>query len=104
MINLAKFNLSHNQLTSMPECVFKLNGQSAFPHLKYFNLRGNQIVTVPKDAHFCDLEILNISQNKIKELPDEFFISMPSLRILDASTNDICKFSILHVLTIAGRS
>lgn len=97
MPNLTKFNLSNNQLMSMPECVFKLNGQSSFPHLKFFNLRGNQIVTVPKrDVHFCDLEVLNLSRNKITELPDEFLVSMPSLRILDASMNEICKWIMNH--------
>jgi Leucine-rich repeat (LRR) protein len=91
MPNLTRFNLSNNQLTSMPECVFTISGQSSFPHLKYFNLRGNQIATVPRDAYFCDLEVLNLSQNKITELPDKFLVSMPSLRILDASMNEICE-------------
>lgn len=94
MVNLTRFNLSNNQLTVVPECMSNINGQCSFPHLKYFNLRGNQIMEVPKkDARFCDLEVLNLSQNKITELPDEFLVSMPSLRILDASMNEICKSS-----------
>ena len=75
----------------MPDCVHSITGQASFPHLKYLDLRGNQIVTIPNlDTRLRDLEILNISKNKIQELPDEFLISMPSLRILDASRNEIC--------------
>lgn len=76
----------------MPGCEHAITGQSSFPHLKYFDLRGNQIAAVPKmDTHLRDLQVLNISRNKIEELPDEFLISMPSLRVLNASMNEICK-------------
>ena len=101
MPNLTRFNLSHNQLTAMPGCVFQLTGQSSFPHLKHFNLQGNQIATVPKrDAHFCDLEVLNLSKNKISDLSDEFLVSMPALRVLDASTNEICECNHACMLTL----
>lgn len=92
MFNLLRFNLSHNQLTCMPECVHSTSGQASFPHLRHFDLQGNQITALPNsDTHLHDLEVLNISRNKIQELPDEFLIGMPSLRILDASLNEIGK-------------
>ena len=92
MPNLTRFNISHNQLTAMPGCTSGSTRQASFPHLRHFDLCSNQIVTVPKsDSHFCDLEVLNVSRNRIKELPDQFLVSMPSLRILDASLNEISK-------------
>ena len=96
MSNLLRFNLSDNLLKAMPMCVHALTGQASFPHLKYFDLRGNQICTIPNlNTRLRDLEILNISRNKIQELPDEFLISMPSLRLLDASMNELCESLVL---------
>ena len=100
MSNLLRFNLSDNLLRCMPTCVHAITGQASFPHLKYFDLRGNQICSIPNlNTRLRDLEILNISKNKIQELPDEFLISMPSLRLLDASMNELCKsrMIVMHV-------
>ncbi len=78
----------------MPECVHKDTGEPSFPHLRYFDLRSNHISTIPNlYTKLHDLEVLNISKNHIELLPDEFLASMPSLRILDASMNDICKWT-----------
>ena len=38
-----------------------------------------------------DLEVFLLAKNQIHALPDEFLANMPSLRILDASMNNICK-------------
>lgn len=91
MGNLLNLNLSHNQLAELPECIDKRTGKSSFPHLRYLDLRSNQITTVP-DLSCCplkDLEMLNISRNRIQKLPDDFLTGLPSLRILDASMNEI---------------
>lgn len=97
MSNLSRFNLSHNHLKAMPDCMHKETRKASFPHLHYFDLRSNQISTIPNvDTQLRDLEVLNISRNQIKELPVEFLVSMPSLKNLDASRNEICE----HVLKI----
>lgn len=93
MANLTRFVLSHNQLTVMPDCIHTITCQPSFPHLRYLDLSGNQITSVPKtDTHLRDLEYLNLSKNRIEDLPDEFWVSMPSLRVMNASMNEICKF------------
>lgn len=92
MENLTKFVISHNQLTVMPDCVQTSSGPSSFPHLRYFDLSGNQITAVPKvDPLLRDLEYLNISRNRIGDLPDEFLVTMPSLHVLNAAMNEICE-------------
>ena len=96
MTNLTKFTLSHNQLTAMPACVNTATNQPSFPHLKYLDLSGNQITAVPReDTRLRDLEYLNLSRNKIEDLPDEFLISMPSLRVLNASMNELSELNIV---------
>ena len=53
---------------------------------------SNQIASIPKkDTKLRDLEELIISKNKIKEVPDEFLASLPSLKTLDASRNELSK-------------
>ena len=104
MTNLIRFNLSYNQLSVMPECVHGEYRVPSFPHLRYFDLRNNQIVAIPNlHARLDDLEILNISKNRIQALPDEFLASMPSLKVLDASMNEICKCIIYFNATIICR-
>lgn len=101
MSNLTKFILSHNQLTVMPDCVHSITCQSSFPHLRYLDLSSNQIASVPKvDTHLRDLEYLNLSRNRLEDIPDEFLICMPSLRVLNASMNEICKFVVQCVIYI----
>ena len=43
------------------------------------------------DTKLRNLEDLVVSKNKIGEIPDEFLASLPSIKILDASRNELSK-------------
>jgi len=84
--NLSKLNLSSNLLEEFPPAI----SGDVFPHLRKLILKSNQIASIPKkDTKLRDLEELIISKNKIKEVPDEFLASLPSLKTLDASRNEL---------------
>ena len=53
---------------------------------------SNQIASIPKvDSKLRSLEDLIISKNRISEIPDMFLASLPSLKMLDASRNELSK-------------
>ena len=84
--NLTRLNLSRNQLDSFPP---SLCGDS-LPRLTVLDLRSNVMTTVPRNnTGLRELEVLNISKNQIKELPDQFLASLPSIKTLDASWNEL---------------
>lgn len=92
MKSLVRLNLSHNQLQGMPHCVNMDNGEPSFPHLRHLDLSSNQISVIPNFyTRLNDLEVFQVAKNKIQALPDEFLANMPSLKILDASMNEICE-------------
>ena len=96
MKNLVRLNLSHNLLSAMPLCVSESSGEPLFPYLRHLDLRSNAICAIPNcSTRLKDLEVLYLAKNKLQSLPDDFLANMPSLKILDASMNEIGK---LHIL------
>lgn len=93
--NLVRLNLSSNQLETFPPTLGRDERTPLLPHLKYLDLRSNQIQGVP-DHNVClkDLEELNISKNQIKDLPEQFLASFLSLKTLDASRNELGKLRV----------
>lgn len=64
--------------------------KALLPHLRYLDLRSNQIQSVPDHGSgLKDLEELNVSRNQIKNLPENFFTGLHSLKTLDASRNEL---------------
>ena len=60
------------------------------------NLQSNHILSVPNhNTRLKDLEELNISKNRIRDLPDQFLTSVTSLKSLNASRNELSKVSII---------
>ena len=90
--NLIRLNLSSNQLEKFPPTLGRDERTPLLPHLKYLDLRSNQIRGVPDhNMYLKDLEELNISKNQIKDLPVQFLASFLSLKTLDASRNELGK-------------
>lgn len=72
-----------------------------FQSLKYLNFSNNVISTLinsnenyPFEANFS-FQIIDLSNNKIEEIPDNFFSKCSELTILDISSNNIKRFSIM---------
>ena len=66
-LNTTMLNLSHSELTVIPEEVFLLT------KLVYLNLSRNKLHTIPKDVHkLKNLETLVIFSNEINELRFKF--------------------------------
>ncbi|KAI5862413.1 putative cell morphogenesis protein Sog2 [Durotheca rogersii] len=80
---LERLALSHNKLSSLPSRF------SECTHLRYLNVRNNQIREFP--LSLCDLkslEILDMGRNKIRVLPPEI-AKLTSLKVLAVQKNRI---------------
>ncbi len=98
MKNLLRLNLSQNNIVDMPVCVSQSSQHSSFPSLTYFDLRSNQISSIPdSQVKLRNLETLLLSDNKLRSIPESFFLNLPSLKSIDISRNKIGN-SWLHVL------
>lgn len=65
--------------------------QSTIPNLTRLSYRINQITSISSKAFFPQLQVLDLSYNKLKEIPDLSKMT-PNLKIFDASYNEIVKF------------
>jgi len=80
---VTELNLSYQNLSSIPEYVFKLK------NLEILKLDNNSISIVPSSiSNLSHLKILILSCNKIQTLPKEL-ADIKSLQKLDVSWNDI---------------
>lgn len=83
LVNLEDVDFSTNDLTEVPDALFKLK------NLKRLNLADNMI---EKISPYCDcwekMEVLNFSRNRLKALPD-FVTKMSKLRKLFVNGNQL---------------
>ncbi len=83
--NLEDVDLSRNQLTEVPDALFKL------PKLRRLNLSDNQIEVLKCFAgteYWESLEVLNLSRNRLTALP-EFLPKLTKLRKLLVNENQL---------------
>lgn len=97
--NLEKLDLAYNQLTHLPDLdlpnletlVINHNllktwpGNTKLPALRYLHIFNNELEFFPENVQY--LYWLNAANNRIKELPDNFF--MPNLEHLNLVGNQI---------------
>jgi hypothetical protein len=79
---IESLNISHNELSSLPPVILN------FKYLISLNLSFNKISSVYKDNSLRKLEILNLSNNEIQEIPKSFGL-MKKLKVLDLADNRI---------------
>ena len=84
-LSLLKLDISNNKLKSFPNWI-----GSSFPRLNKLSLRGNQIKEIPdKTYNFQSIRELNLSQNAITRISQNFFKSCLSLEKIDLSHNHL---------------
>ena len=82
-IMLEQLNLSYNELKSFPDWFHEI-----FPGLNSLALAGNKLESLPPSSvDLCRLKTLDISNNKLKEIPVNFLSECHCLEKLDASFN-----------------
>ena len=81
---LVNLDLSHNQISEIPENFFE-----NFTNLQTLNLSGNHLSKVPISIFNCKLlKILNLCGNNFKESPEELlFANLTNLQILNLNSN-----------------
>jgi len=82
---VCRVDLSENDLTTIPEVIFKL------PNLKELNLSVNNLTALNHLEELQNLEILNIGMNNFKTFPIEI-TKLKKLKTLDIWWNDIRTF------------
>lgn len=83
------------ELLAQPDRVFTsiVEAQSVHPDSVFrLSLTKNKLQNIPPEIYvFKNLKELNLSQNKLTSLPDDFFF--PNLEILNIEKNDLDTFS-----------
>ncbi|XP_076805622.1 vasorin-like [Clavelina lepadiformis] len=83
MSNLLELKLSNNRLSDFPKIV-------ACPALSRLCLGGNELVRLrPDGLRQVNLEHLELSRNRLNQLPSTFFGGLSNMRVLDISSNQI---------------
>lgn len=84
-IMLESLNLSHNEISGIPEWLGNF-----FPALTSLYLAGNDIINLPAfPLNLRQLRTLDLSNNYLKEIPPEFLSECLSLDTLVASNNGL---------------
>lgn len=103
MLNVTRITLSHNRLTSK---LLKPFFSDFLPTNQLFSF-SKFLAIPPGIANLTNLEILNVANNQIEELPVSLS-SMPKLRILNLSINRLYSlprgfgaFPVLEVLDLS---
>jgi len=88
---LEVLNLAHNKLSILPPDFGLTQGNANVCPLKYIDLSYNSIEALPKQCtdHCKQLEVLNLSHNSLKKLPDDF--KLKNLQRLFVSFNNLEK-------------
>ncbi len=87
-MSLTNLDLSHNELTSIPENLFSL------PELINLNVSHNKLVSLPFNAPFMDGTIRRVSTNFFSVTVERASSPLPRLQTLEASNNLINAGSI----------
>ncbi|XP_076818232.1 vasorin-like [Clavelina lepadiformis] len=83
MSNLLELKLSNNRLSDFPKIV-------ACPALSRLCLGGNELVRLrPDGLRQVNLEHLELSRNRLNQLPSTLFGGLSNMRVLDISSNQI---------------
>ncbi|XP_054720765.1 PH domain leucine-rich repeat-containing protein phosphatase 1-like [Uloborus diversus] len=72
---------SHNQITSLPKQLF------ASSSLRNLQVTHNLLNDLPEMLTPCHIRTLCLQYNKIQSLPDNFFLALPCLEVLNLSYN-----------------
>ncbi|XP_063119437.1 leucine-rich repeat serine/threonine-protein kinase 2 isoform X1 [Rattus norvegicus] len=80
--SLKQFNLSYNQLSSIPE-----NLDQVVEKLEQLLLEGNKISGICSPLSLKELKILNLSKNHIPSLPEDFLEACPKVESFSARMN-----------------
>jgi len=86
MTGLIKVNLSNNLIDKIPNNFNK--SYKTFYRYSYLNLSSNKIKEVPSDfLNGCSLEILDLSNNEIESIPGKFFSNISVWKINLSNNN-----------------
>ncbi|XP_007941343.1 leucine-rich repeat serine/threonine-protein kinase 2 [Orycteropus afer afer] len=89
-LTLKQFNLSYNQLSSVPE-----NLTAVVEKLEQLILEGNRISGICSPLSLKDLKILNLSKNRISSLSENFLESCPKVESFSARMNFLAAIPFL---------
>ncbi|XP_042533479.1 leucine-rich repeat serine/threonine-protein kinase 2 isoform X2 [Dipodomys spectabilis] len=87
---LKQFNLSYNQLSSVPE-----NLAEAVEKLEQLILEGNKISEICSPLSLKELKVLNLSKNNISSLPENFLKACPKVESFSARMNFLAAMPFL---------
>uniref|UniRef100_A0A8W4FN81 non-specific serine/threonine protein kinase n=1 Tax=Sus scrofa TaxID=9823 RepID=A0A8W4FN81_PIG len=87
---LKQFNLSYNQLSSLPE-----NLSDVVEKLEQLILEGNKISGVCLPLSLKELKILNLSKNRISSFSEDFLEACPQVESLSARMNFLAAMPFL---------
>jgi Leucine-rich repeat (LRR) protein len=100
--NLTLFSVDHNKIKSIPNSNWKNLSTFSAAHnqigeipliencpLKNLNLEGNQIKSMSNATNFTNLEMLNLAENRIRDIPHEID-SLKKIKELYLNNNNIC--------------
>uniref|UniRef100_A0A8D1VJ73 Leucine-rich repeat serine/threonine-protein kinase 2 n=1 Tax=Sus scrofa TaxID=9823 RepID=A0A8D1VJ73_PIG len=87
---LKQFNLSYNQLSSLPE-----NLSDVVEKLEQLILEGNKISGICSPLSLKELKILNLSKNRISSLSEDFLEACPQVESLSARMNFLAAMPFL---------
>ncbi|XP_036914052.1 leucine-rich repeat serine/threonine-protein kinase 2 isoform X2 [Sturnira hondurensis] len=89
-LTLKQFNLSYNQLTSVPE-----NLGEVAEKLEQLMLEGNKISGMCSPLSLKELKILNLSKNHISSLSEDFLEACPKVESFSARMNFLAAMPFL---------
>ncbi|XP_070559105.1 leucine-rich repeat serine/threonine-protein kinase 2-like isoform X2 [Ptychodera flava] len=81
--SLLQLNLSKNRLKNVPKLL-----TSCTPNLEILSLAGNAI-SATRSCKLRNLKSLDLSNNKLQEFPEAFFLGLPALETLDLESNEL---------------
>lgn len=82
--SIHNLNLSHNNLTQIPDNIF-----NKLKNVKVLNLSHNKLIKLPNKIfdNLIKLEIINISENQLTSLSENIFLKLKELTSIDLLNN-----------------